>query len=301
LRSTEAVHGPLLDGDGGDGLDGGSQHDVLSAGYSGQDSSRVVGREPGCQHGVVVFAPEHAAGRETCPDLDALDRSHAHERCGHAGVKLVKDRLSEARWDSAGADLDDAAQGVAQGRDLPDPFLPALDRAVVGREEGSVSGTLQICAFGRDASKLHRGGPDGNPQRLQKGRRHGSAGHAGHGLPPRGAASATIVAQAVLGLVGHVPVARAENVLEFTVIPGALVGIFDDKANGGACGAAFEESGQKADTVRFIAGGDGLAALAGPALVKLCLNRPRPERFRQDIRPPPRPGPGREIRRSSSV
>ena len=54
----------------------------------------------------------------------------------------------------------------------------------------------------------------------------------------------------------------------------------DCKADGRARGASFEDSGQKPDRVRFVAGGDGRAALLIGKLASLpCVVLPGEEIF----------------------
>jgi hypothetical protein len=69
-------------------------------------------------------------------------------------------------------------------------------------------------------------------------------------------------------------VGRTILILDIAVIPATLVLIFDQKANGRACGAPFKDPRQNADLVWFPALG-GVARLARPAAIEIALN----ERF----------------------
>ena len=55
-------------------------------------------------------------------DLEALGRGKRKHRLGQVGLEAVEDRLAEARRDAADAAVDDAADRVALGADLLDPF-----------------------------------------------------------------------------------------------------------------------------------------------------------------------------------
>ena len=66
-----------------------------------------------------------------------------------------------------------------------------------------------------------------------------------------GAASTTVIADAVFLLVGDVRMAGAEAVCDFAVILGALVFVADQQADRRSGGFAFEDAGKNLHTVRF--------------------------------------------------
>ena len=98
----------------------------------------------------------------------------------------------------------------------------------------------------------------------------GPGGDAHRGLAGAGAAAAAIVADAVLGLVGEVGVARAEQLLDPAVVLGARVLVLDEQADGRAGGQPLEDAGQDPHPVGFAPLG-GVPALPRAAAVELAL------------------------------
>ncbi len=86
----------------------------------------------------------------------------------------------------------------------------------------------------------------------------GPGGHPHGGLPRRGAAAAPVVPETVFLLVGVIGMAGAEAVHDLGIVLGALVGIVDHQADGGAGGLALEDAGEDLHLI-------GLAPLGGMA------------------------------------
>src|SRR5690606_35266734 len=92
-----------------------------------------------------------------------------------------------------------------------------------------------------------------------------------HGrLARRAAATAAVVAQAILVVIAVVGVGRAELILDRRIVLGLLVGIADQQADRAAGGAALEDPGKNLDFVGFLAL-SGMPAGAGLAPVEVTL------------------------------
>src|SRR5690606_33830451 len=81
---------------------------------------------------------------------------------------------------------------------------------------------------------------------------NGTGRHPHGGFPGRGAAAATIVADAVFVVVGVILVGRTEQVLDGRVVLGLLVGIADQQTDRAAGGASLELAGEDLDLVRLL-------------------------------------------------
>ena len=107
--------------------------------------------------------------------------------------------------------------------------------------------------------------------------RDGAGGDPHRGLARRRAPAAAIVAQAVLGLIGEVGVARAKLVLDVGIVLRALVGVLDQERNRRArrhlrAGLRMRHhAGQDLHRVRLLPL-RGEARLAGPAAIEVALD-----------------------------
>ena len=120
-------------------------------------------------------------------------------------------------------------------------------------------------AANTDAAKFHRVANDGDIPGVEDLLGHGRGGHPGHRLPGRRPPAAPVVPDAVLGVIGEVPMPRAKNFFEMVVVAAAGVAVQNDQADGGAGGASFEDPGEDFHPVLFPApGGVGLDAGAAP-------------------------------------
>src|SRR5690606_31160236 len=97
------------------------------------------------------------------------------------------------------------------------------------------------------------------------------AGRPAHGgFARRAAATAAVVADAVLAAVGVVGMGRTEQILDRRVVLGLLVGVADQQADGATGGPAFEYAGENLHLVGFLTLG-GMAAGARLAAVEVTL------------------------------
>src|SRR5690606_34855379 len=79
-----------------------------------------------------------------------------------------------------------------------------------------------------------------------------------------------IVADAIFLMIGVVRMGRSELVHDAAVILGALVGVLDQQADGGPCGATLEHARENLHLIGFLALG-GKARGAGLASVQIAL------------------------------
>src|SRR5262249_27355792 len=82
---------------------------------------------------------------------------------------------------------------------------------------------------------------------------HGPCSDATDGLARAGAATATVVAQAVLGIEGEVRVTGTIFVFNVAIISAALIGIAEENPKGRAGGNALEDAGPDLRGVFFLA------------------------------------------------
>src|SRR5690606_24120315 len=80
------------------------------------------------------------------------------------------------------------------------------------------------------------------------------------------ASAAAIVAEAVLGVVGIVGMARPVRLGDFGVILGTVVDVLDHQADRRAGGLAFERAREDADLVRLLALGGEFAGPGAPCI-----------------------------------
>ena len=80
-----------------------------------------------------------------------------------------------------------------------------------------------------------------------------AGGHTHCGLAGRRASAAAVVADAVFHLVGVVGVRGTVDVAEVVVVRGALVQVFNQQRNRGACGDAVEHAGKDVHAVGLVA------------------------------------------------
>jgi len=192
------------------------------------------------------------------PDLDALDRLHAHDGGGDAGVEPVAPvhGAAEAGGAVEDVDLDDAADGG-----LVD--LGLVDRLLLGRGGGGV-GAVGVAgvAGGDERTPVVRGDLDAggglvdgadeaervDPQFAQEALGQCAGGDAGGGLARAGTLEGlAAVGGEVLDAAGEVGVAGARRVDggRLVVVVEARVAVGDLQRDGGADGVALADAGEE--------------------------------------------------------
>ena len=231
--------------DRGGRLEGHPAHHRLTGRNAARRSARVVGKVdwfavfPGA-HPVGIFLAGQARRLEAVADFHALDRVDAHHRGGEVAVELGIDRRAPACGDAGGDAFDDRAErgtGLARGIDL---FFPALGGGRIGAEERVVGdfGIVDVRRVDPVAAQLADIGGDRHLGDHQP--RHRARCHPRRCLARTGTPAATIVANAVFGVIGVVGMARAILLGDRGIVLAPLVGVLDHQADRRAGGLALE-------------------------------------------------------------
>src|SRR5208337_2429168 len=222
--------GGRLDREPGDNRLSGRNAAENAAGMIGEEARAPV-RAP--SHLVRVLLAREFGGREAVADLDALDRIDAHQRAREFGVELAVDRRAPAGGNALGHDLDHGADRRSGLADVVEVVGEPRGRGGVRTEErifadrvpvpvGAVD--LQLAELHQCAADRHTG------NRLS---RDGARHDARRRLARRGAAAASVVPDAVFGVIDVVGVARAVFVPDVAVVLGTLVHVLDENADRG--------------------------------------------------------------------
>src|SRR5262249_27190364 len=161
-------------------------------------------------------------------DLDSLHGVDGHERAGEVAVELVVDRLAQAYGHTRRHHLDHCARGRAALAHIIEITLPGLRRLPVGAPEGIVLDRIPVpaCAVDLVRADLDHGAADSDAL-TQDFAGDCAGGDAACGFARRRATAPAVIADAVLGPIGVVGVARAEFVLGVVVILRARVDVLD--------------------------------------------------------------------------
>ncbi|MNF52088.1 hypothetical protein D3C84_334280 [compost metagenome] len=190
---------------------------------------------------------------------------------GQFGVQTVEDRLAQARHHPFGDHGDLRPDRILVAAQLVHIGLQLWHLVRVGAEKGVLFDAVPALERNLDRAELAHVAANDDALGRQVLLGNGAGGHAHGGLARRAAAAATVVAQAVLVMVGVVGVGRAEQVLDRRVVLGLLVGIADQQADGAAGGLALEHPGEDFHHIVFLTLG-GVAAGARLAPVEVALH-----------------------------
>src|SRR5215831_2760282 len=263
-------------------FDGETRHDRLAGGDAAQNPARIVGEETR----LAVSADPHLVGvvlagqggrRKAGADLDALHGIDGHQRGGDIAVELAVDRRPEARRHALGDHLDDGADRGALPANAVEIGLEKLGHRGVRTEERVARNLVPIPFGAVDPVRPH--GNERGPHRHAGDdlSRHRAGRHPRSGLARRRAPAAAVVAQAVLGVVGIVRMARAVEIADFGIILGALVDVLDHQRDRGPARdlksgrVVHHHAGENLHLVRLAALG-GEARLARAAAVEIVLD-----------------------------
>src|SRR5581483_2847498 len=286
-RGAVDVHGLLRLENGGGGLEGDAEENLLAVADAALDAAGAVGggADPAfarLERVVVLRALEERAG-ETAADFEALGGGKRKHGLGEVGLEAVEDRFAQAGRHALHAADDDAADGVALGAD----GLDALDHLRGGGGMGTAHGrgldfgergkTFQNCGGRGDVVDLGDKGANlnGRPERgaglMKDFLCHRAGCDAADGFAGGATPAAPVIAQTVLGLVGEIRVRGAEFFAHLVVGTGLGGGVAHEHGQRGAGGAAFKDAGKDLDRVLLFARGDDVT-LAGAAAVKVGLD-----------------------------
>ncbi len=221
--------------------------------------------------GVVVRQPGQSGAGETAADLEPLGGREGDHGLGEVGVELVEDRLAQPRRDVAGDEGDHATQRVAVASSPLDRSRHGLGRPGV-RAAGGVGFDhverdrvgIEVGVDGVD--RTHPGQNLDPGDRGQQLPGDGTGGDPPDGLTGRGPAASPMVADAVLGVVGVVGVARSVDVLEMVVGARVLVLVSHHQRQRGAGGPPLEDSREDLDPVGLVPLGDQPTLPGAPAV-----------------------------------
>lgn len=261
----------LLAQKGGDGLEKGAEIDVLARGDAAENAAAaVVGVV-----GVVLLGTALGDAFKAGSVVEAVAGVDGEHGGGEVGVELAEDGLAETYGATRHDACDGAADGVALGLYLADKSLHLGSAGGVGAAHGVGvgEGEVQFGVGNVNGDVAHLRGVGLDIYAVLTEHEHGEgAGHdAGDGLAGRGTAAAAEVADAVFLLIGEVGVGGAEDVAQFLVVGGTLVGVAHDEADGRTGGLALEYAADDFQRVVFLAAG-GEGALSRAAAVELLLN-----------------------------
>ena len=267
------VDGGLVAQEGGDGLEGYAEVDVLAVADAALYAAAVVGAGVDAAVGAgIEFVVELAAtlfgAGKACSILEAFGGVDGEHGGAEVGVELGKDGGAQAGRAAAYEAGDDAAHGVAAAFHVGYEAGHGFGCLGVGAAHGVGFGEREVVApiVGREGDGAHlRGvGRYADAQRAQGELGQGASHAARHRFAGRRAAAAAVVAQAVAGLVGIVGMRGAEYVAQVVVVGRVLVLIAHDETDGAAGGAAFEYAREYFHAVGLAARG-GQGALSRPA------------------------------------
>ena len=184
----------LGSGHGGNGLEGGPQHDGRAGGNTAQNSPGVV-RFPHRRktvfqcprpHGIVILGTEQARGGKAFPHFHAFDRAHAHERLRQDRVQFVEHGFTQSGGHAEGFHRHHAAQRVALSAGGGHKFIPEGDHGGGCRAIRAIFRPVQIVfrPLGGKAANLGGECPHPNAVNGQQSLGHCSARHSGGGLTP---------------------------------------------------------------------------------------------------------------------
>ena len=273
------VDGVLLLQQGGYGLEGHAEVDVLAVADAALDAAAVVG---GCGHlaidgaeDIVLLGATGCDAREALAIFEALDGVDAEHGCAEGGVELAELWLAEAcrtALDDAG---DDAADGVAFGLHLGDELLHLGCLLRIGTAHGIALCQREVVetvvALEGDVADLRGVGLNADAQLAECQLGECSAYTAADGDAGRGASAATMVAYTVFLMIGVVGMGGTEQAAHVLVVLRVLVGVPDDEADGTASGLAFEDAAEQLHLVGLVARGGDLA-LSWATAVQLALD-----------------------------
>ena len=273
-----AGEGVLGEADGGDGLEGDAEVDVLAVGDAALDAAGAVGGSaylPVAQdERVIVRAAAHGGGGKAGAVFEAFGGVDAHHGVGEARLEAVEDGFAEP----GGQAGDDAGDGTADGVTFLLQFAKkafhALREVGVGAADGvglreveRKPGVREGEGKVADAGGV---GADGDALRGEDLPGDGAGDNAGDVLAGGGTSATSGVADAILGFPGVVGVGRAVEVAQGEVVLGARVAVADEEGDGHAGGTPFEKPGEDLEAV-FLGAGGGDVGLPGAAAVELML------------------------------
>ena len=262
--------------EGGNGLEGHAEDDVVAVADAALDAAAVVGGGGEArQESIVLLRTAKGRTRKTEAVLKTFDGVDGEHGVGKGGVEFVESGRAPARRAAGDEAFDDAAHGVAFAFDLEDELRHALGRRGVGTTHvvavDLVEGEVAVVFVEHNGTYLPRPGGDAHPELSQEDLCKRPAHHTAHGFAGRTTPAAAMVANAVFALVGEIGVGGSEDVAQVVVVRGVVLGVAHEKSDGGAGGAAFKDAGEEFDLIGFAAWG-GEAALSRPAAVELVLN-----------------------------
>ena len=262
--------------EGGNGLEGHAEDDVVAVADAALDAAAVVGGGGKArQEGIVLLRTAQGSTGKAEAVLKTFDGVDGEHGVGKGGVEFVEGGSAPARRATGDEAFDDAAHGVAFAFDLEDELRHALGRRGVGTTHvvavDLVEGELVVVFFKDDVTYLPRPCGDAHPELSQEDLCKRPAHHTAHGFAGRTTPAAAMVANAVFALVGEIGVGGSEDVAQVVVVRGVVLGVAHEKSDGGAGGASFKDAGEEFDLIGFAAWG-GEAALSRSAAVELVLN-----------------------------
>ena len=220
--------------DRGHRLESDAKHDVFSVADAALNAAASVGGGANAvatvHKFVVVFRSPHEGATQPRTQFQRLGGRQGPHRFGEVGVQAVEDRFTPACGHASGHQNNGAPDRVAGFLHVRDSVCHAFRRLRMRATHGmGVHFVTVVEGWGQGhADVLHAldVGAHLDPHGGKQLARHGAPGHAGHGFPCRGTASATDVSKAVLRLAREIGMRGPEGVFEVVVIgrPGGRVG-----------------------------------------------------------------------------
>lgn len=284
--------GRLLLGNGGRGLEGNVEVNVLSVGDSALDSAGKVGSgsEPARSHvlveHVVVLGARHGGAGKARTKLETLGGGDGHHGMGQGGLELVETGLSEAN----GAVSNHAGDNTANRVVGVSVLLDNLDHLLTQSQIGTSHGAGGVDTFSGDALKgadpllVGGGSVHGHIANLRnKGDNlnvvdgsqvlvgDGAGSHSANGLSGRRSASARRSLDAVLLLVGVVGMGGSRVVVHLRVVMGSLVLVLNQHSDGSTQSLAVLGSALNSNSVSLVSR-SGESRLSGSSSGQLGLD-----------------------------
>mmetsp|Transcript_5384 Transcript_5384/g.11838 ORF Transcript_5384/g.11838 Transcript_5384/m.11838 type:complete len:332 (-) Transcript_5384:186-1181(-) len=238
---TLTCHGLLLDADGGRGLEGDLDHNVLTVGEAALDAARAVGAGadlPVLRHVelVVVLRAQHAAATEAAANLKALGSWKREHGLGQLRLQLVKHGGAEALGAVAHHAGHLAATGLAPVADIVDSIDHALRCLLVGAPHDvalhvSHCEVLMVNVRVNVLDAVHVRQNLSSTHNIQQFLCNGSGCNTTNGLPSGGSATTSDSTNAILKIVSSVRMRWPVSYGHLAVILRALVLVADQNGN----------------------------------------------------------------------
>src|SRR5690554_2422528 len=240
-------------GDTGGGLERQVSHQWLTRRDPSQHTPGMVGEKALWRQLVTVLTAPLGDHRKAVANLYPLDGVDAHQRMCQVGIQTVKYRLTQSRWYPFGHHGNLCTHRVLVATQLVHESFKLRYPFGVGTEKGILVHRLPVFEINTDGAELTHIATYTDTLGCQVLLGDGTGCDPHGGLPGTGATAAAVVADTIFVMVGIIGVGRTKLILDIAVIPGALIGIFDQQPNRRPRGHTFEHAGKNTHLIGLTA------------------------------------------------